>query len=280
MPQAYTGNASNVVPGSKFGISEPIDGDAGNAASMQTPEQAAADQREWLYERIIAAKVCNWTKPAISTNAFNRARWVPFLKLWVVTPNIGGGSIYTSPDGQTWTAQTSNIGASNLGQDEADNGATAVVVGGNPGGTAAAIVTSTNGSTWTSQTATATKVLNGVAYASTLALWAAVGGVAADTTPQVVTSSNATAWTAQTGPASTGRGHCIAAAPSLFMAGLNNASTPMMYSTNGTTWTGFTPTGMSNPVMAIAYASGPALWVAYDNGGNLWTAPKIGRAHV
>ncbi|OFW79260.1 MAG: hypothetical protein A2201_00395, partial [Alicyclobacillus sp. RIFOXYA1_FULL_53_8] len=122
------------------------------------------------------------------------------------------GTVYTSPDGVTWTSHSAGAGFSgNLYAITYGNG-TFVAVG--PGG---AISTSTNGATWTEATH-GTSELDGVAYGA--GKFVAVGS-SSTTTLTMVSSTDGNIWSAETlpPPGSQDFLDCITYANSRFVAG-------------------------------------------------------------
>jgi len=95
-----------------------------------------------------------------------------------------GGAIATSPDGETWTAQTS-------GTAQTINNVCAVPIGLVAVGNAGTILTSTDGVTWTAQTSGTASSLFGIATDETT--MCVVGASSA-----VLTSTDGVTWTAQT----------------------------------------------------------------------------------
>lgn len=103
----------------------------------------------------------------------------------------GTQNVITSPDGITWTPQTT-VSAQNQNDIHFANGIFVCV------GNAGTIQTSNNGTTWTAATSNTTQQLNGVTYDAASGLWVAVGV----TGTVVYSTTPATTWT--NGTANTG----------------------------------------------------------------------------
>ena len=180
--------------------------------------------------------------------------------LWVAA---GNGSITTSTNGTTWTAQTTG-GARAV---HYANGLWVAVSGG-------IITTSTNGTTWTAQTISGVYGLQAVHYATDEngnGLWVAGGGTSGP--DDILTSTDGTMWTARTHPASTiqdihyatdenGNGLWVAV----------DTEGDVITSTNSTTWTAQDSKITSGQLWDIHYANG--LWVAV--GGEFKNSTTIG----
>jgi hypothetical protein len=98
------------------------------------------------------------------------------------------GKLSTSPDGITWTFQTSTFGAEEVLSAFYGNGLYVIV------GNAGKLATSPDGTTWTAQTSGfgLDSILKGL-YSSTMGLHVIVGDAG-----KIATSTNGTAWTLQT----------------------------------------------------------------------------------
>ena len=143
-----------------------------------------------------------------------------------------GGTIITSSNGTTWTAQTS--GTANALNVVAYNGSSLWVAAGASG----TLLSSSNTTSWTSRTSNITGSIVALIYANSL--WVAGGSTAG---AALATSSNGTTWTGQSNiPASNSAVNSIIYANSLFVIG--GASNTWAYSSSGTgSWTTFTPGG-------------------------------------
>ncbi|KPL25654.1 MAG: hypothetical protein AMJ75_00055 [Phycisphaerae bacterium SM1_79] len=136
------------------------------------------------------AQALTWTKQASNTTSqLYRAIWsgTQFVAVgWE-------GTIVTSPDGETWTVQTSNSGATTSLNDVVWSGSQFVAVGGpqlsDTG--AGVIVTSTDGETWTPRTSNAAHALMSV-------IWSGAQYVAVGQSGTIVTSPDGITWTART----------------------------------------------------------------------------------
>jgi gliding motility-associated-like protein len=177
--------------------------------------------------------------------------------LWVAVANSGTGNrVMTSPDGITWTSQTS----------AADNNWTSVAYGNGlwvavaNTGTGNRVMTSPDGITWTARTSAANNNWTSVAYGN--GLWVAVAS--SGTGNRVMTSPDGVTWTIRNSAANTswssvqyGNGLWVAVASS----GTGNR---VMTSPDGITWTSQT-SAADNNWTSVAY--GNSLWVAVASSG-------------
>jgi gliding motility-associated-like protein len=179
------------------------------------------------------------------------------IGLWVAVASSGTGNrVMTSPDGITWTSQTS----------AADNNWTSVAYGNGlwvavaSSGTGNRVMTSPDGITWTARTSAADNNWTSVAYGN--GLWVAVA--TNGTNNRVMTSTDGIAWTLRTSAADNnwnsvayGNGLWIAVASS----GTGNR---VMTSTDGIAWT-LRTSAADNNWRSVAYDNG--LWVAVATTG-------------
>ena len=164
----------------------------------------------------------------------------------------GSGKIVTSPDGTTWTAQTSNT----------SNGLNGVIYGGGKFvavGFSGTIVTSPDGTTWTVQTSNTSNGLNGVTYGGSQ--FVAVGYFGT-----IVTSPDGTTWTVQTSNTSNGLNGVIYGGGKFVAVG---GSGTIVTSPDGTTWTALT--SGTNSFYGITY--GGSQFVAVGGSGTIVTSP-------
>ena len=181
--------------------------------------------------------------------------------LFVAVANGDGGStqVMTSPDGVTWTLQSTPASQANHNWRSVvyGNGKFVAVASGGTGSLNRAMY-STNGTTWVAATTPATPA-NCVSVAYGDGLFIAVANTSATATTAVWTSDDGITWTARTTP---GAGWtAITFGNALFTAVGNTtvAATSVMTSTDGITWT------------ARTAASGN-LWSAAAFGGNTFVA--------
>ncbi len=176
-----------------------------------------------------------------------------------------GGSIYTSPDGVTWTARTSTVTA-NL--DAVVFGSQFVAVG--EGGT---VVTSTDGITWTARTSGTGSNLYGLMVSGLFVVAVGANGT-------ILTSTDSgTTWAAQTsGTTNDLFGATVNTTAGFVVVG---AQGTVLSSGNGTTWTvgaspttldlrsvAWAPIGLTGTFVAVGVAG--ALVTSTD--GATWTA--------
>jgi hypothetical protein len=140
------------------------------------------------------------------------------------------GSIYTSPDGISWTFRATPWAVAVA--DIAYNGSNLYMALNTSGGTAS----SPTGVTWTVKTATSDTAGNAIAYGGSSSLF-----VAAGTT--FYTSTNGTAWTARTSAISAGAGRSLGGViwngtvfTSAVTGSSSNTTTSIQTSSDGITW--------------------------------------------
>lgn len=162
----------------------------------------------------------NWMAKTPITTANLRSSVVGLTSSMVAVGSAG--TILTSTDLTTWTAQTSGT-TSDLN---------AISVGGTTNsfiavGANGTILTSTDNVTWTASTSGVTNRLNGVTYANSLFVVVGDGGL-------ILTSSDAATWTAQTS-GTTKNLNAISYTNDHFTA--VGANGTVLESTDGLTWT-------------------------------------------
>ena len=199
--------------------------------------------------------------------AWNGSLWVAG-GVGVVSSPAAGAVIATSPDGVTWTAQTSPFdGGFGEVLGLAWNGSLWVAVGSSADG-AHAVMTSPDGVTWTEQSNPFDGGYGaGVAWNGSL--FVAVGSVAG-VGQTIMTSPDGSTWTLRTSPFDGGFGQCVAWNGSLWVAGGQDAfptsSTLIATSPDGVTWTRRTTPwdGLANDPYpnAIAWSSTESQFVA------------------
>ncbi len=135
------------------------------------------------------------------------------------------GVILSSPDGTSWTLQTS--GTTNWLHAVIWANNQFIVVGGN-----STIVTSPNGTSWTNHVSPCTCDLLGIAYGGQPATYVAVGGYI---TPSIFTSTNGITWTTQTTSATSHMLNAVTWNGSVFAA-VGDSGT-ILTSPDGATWT-------------------------------------------
>lgn len=126
-----------------------------------------------------------WVGQSTTTATPKDIIWAQSLGLFVIVFN--GGTIWTSPDGASWTPRTSNT-SSNLNS-VAWNGSLMVAVG-----ASGTIVTSPNAITWTPRTSGISSTLNTIAFGS--GVWFSSGAI--DSGNRAVSSTDGINWTVRT----------------------------------------------------------------------------------
>ncbi len=140
--------------------------------------------------------------------------------------NGNGGRIYTSADGENWTARTSLFNPLNHELNDVFWGDHKFVTVGNAGD----IYSSGDGITWTKENSGTSNNLNGVVYNNTIGKYVAVGN-----NGTIITSSTGTggSWTVQTSTTHSTLNSVTWGNDKYFAAG-DNAT--LIYSTDGVTW--------------------------------------------
>lgn len=149
----------------------------------------------------------------------------------------GGGGIWTSPDGATWTERTSGSASILNGIDFVNS---VFIATGNSG----VILTSTDGTTWTSRTSGSASALYAAAYlGGTYAVCGASG--------TILTSTNLSGWTSRTSGVSTTLRSIIANTLGFLVVG---ASGVARISDDAITWSP-TTTGLTSTLYDAIYDS-------------------------
>lgn len=173
----------------------------------------------------------------------------------------GGGRVETSPDGVTWTAQSSPI-AGQINGSTFGNGLFVIA------GQAGALATSPNGIAWTSRTSNfGLGTITGLTYGNNL--YVATGDNV------IVTSPDGVTWTSRSSGQGAGSNLYSAAYGNgtYIVAGVSSTNTPILsYSTNGTTWTSVATGFGSSTIAAAAYGNG--LFVIGGFSGQIMTSPN------
>ena len=171
--------------------------------------------------------------------------------LYIAVGNAG--TLYTSPDGQTWTSRTSGFGAQNIHSVAYGNSLWAIC------GSNGLISTSTDGITWTSRTANVgTNTLYHITYANSI--WVAVGaGGGTTNTGGITYSTNGTTWTRKAQSITVGANYWMSAwnGTNWIVVADNSTNNYLYASTPSGTWTA----GASGTASAM-------YWVAWDGTRN------------
>ena len=193
------------------------------------------------------------------------------LGLIVIVGEVG--TILTSPDGVTYTTQTSGTTYNLLGIANNSSGLN-VAVGNN--GTNPIILSSPDGVTWTSRTSPVTNILNAVAYSSSLNLFVAVGANGA-----LITSPDGVTWTNHS-ILSTVSLSGVAFANTIFLAlGSGSGAGSIYTSPDGITWTSQT-SGTTHNLLGATYLGstyivvGTSGTILTSTNGTTWTTQTSG----
>jgi hypothetical protein len=191
----------------------------------------------------------NWTHTSSSLEnlyavAGNRTQWI------AVGDN---GTILTSSNGTSWTAQTSPVRANFRAVTWAGN--QWIVVG-----MAGVIISSADGVTWRRASVPGVALFHGVAYNSLLNVAVAVGDRGT-----IVTRSPSGAWSRQENPARSDLKDVTWDPVQLQWVAVGDVDT-LIGSPDGTQWTRVTGGPGSVPNFARGVAKGNGLWVAVGNG--------------
>ena len=216
-----------------------------------------------------------WITRSSSGNNWSSICWSSSLNLFVIIANTGTYRISTSPDGITWTSQTSFTNTSNWSSIVWASGLSLFVAVANSGITTTQIATSPNGTTWTLQTSPVANTWTSISYSSSLNLLVAVSN--SGTGNRVMTSSNGILWTSRISAADNNwTSICWASGLSLFIAIANNGTnTRMMKSSNGTSWTLIDTTNLNIDYNVIIYSSNLNLLIAGGISSGLYSNNKI-----
>ena len=218
-----------------------------------------------------------WTQISIPGWFNNGLSAIKFLNGQGIALTAAGSStttqIYTSPDGNTWTARTS-VNTS-LVLDVAYGAGLYVVVG--AGGT---IQTSPDGITWTQRTSGATGTIYAVEFDSTLGTFIALQTGSAN----VLKSTNGTTWTTVSVPALNRSSAIAAYADSIFIARLNGQlfltgkGDCIMTTSDATTFSRVLALGTPNNSANVSpnNAVGPGNSMLCDVGGFVWFGSDTG----
>lgn len=144
--------------------------------------------------------VSTWTNRTTPVNTWQGICWSPELKLFVAVADTTNGTtnVMTSPDGITWTSQTTPVGTNNWKSViwSKELGLFCAVASGGTG-YIGKIMTSPNGITWTYQLSDTQSVFRNIIWSSELGLFVmgGYGAAGADTVYKVQTSPNGINWT-------------------------------------------------------------------------------------
>lgn len=244
----FTGSAANTYTKTSVGA----DG------TILTADSASAGGVKWATP---ASGTTTWTGRKPTSASAAQVSVIAYNGSNLYVAGFSDGTLFSSPDGITWTSRTSGFGANAIYKIAFGNGLF-VAVGNN--GT---LTTSTDGITWTARTSQfGTGAIRDVKYANSL--WVAVGQNSTGPALGISTSTDGLTWTARTvtgtiGPTANsvdyGNGYWVLAASNV----TNNAA----YSTNGTTWTAFA-TGSATNSNSVLYVNG--YWLIYDASANIY----------
>ncbi|HHH36327.1 MAG TPA: hypothetical protein ENK48_05795 [Gammaproteobacteria bacterium] len=209
----------------------------------------------------------NWTKGKVSndsqlnTNTLYDVTWdgSQFIAVGTVDGNSGAAVIFTSPDGKTWTAQTSNTDKQLQGVAWDDVGKRLAVVG--KGG----MLTSSDGVNWSAaggDITTALATLRDVTWTDSQFVAVGDGGM-------VLTSPDGIAWTNRGGLTSANLNGITWGASTLVAVGDGGT---VITSPDGVAWTDQSAGSQTtNPLRALTH--GNNLFVAVGDGGTIVTSP-------
>ena len=277
MPSNYAGVPSN-VPAGTISISEPVDGDPGNASTIQTPEQALTDAAEYLRQLIAMAAVANWQAAAgtafsaggIYSLAAGDTQSTDYIVLAV---GSSGNTAMSFNGGQTWPNVTA-VGASTYLCAECMNG---MFFAGGVGGQLATGTPSAGVSNLATRTSNTTHDINALAWNGNAGSPVYVGvGASGDT----IRSTDGVTWVKTTVGASDFKG--VAFGAGLFVA--CSANGHIQTSPDGTTWTDRGAVIGHNAGIApdsLRYAAGLFLNVSQSSGGYAsWSTDGIAWTEV
>jgi hypothetical protein len=137
----------------------------------------------------------NWTtRTTVTTHQWYSVAWSPELGIFAAVSDIGTNQVMTSPDGITWTLQTTpSNGWISITWSAELSIFVAVAYG---SGTGNRVMTSSNGTTWVSRTSAVNNSWRSVIWSAELGLFVAVAN--SGTNNRVMTSSDGTTWVSRT----------------------------------------------------------------------------------
>ena len=144
--------------------------------------------------------VSTWTERTTPVNTWQGICWSPELKLFVAVADTTSGinNVMTSPDGITWTSQTTPAGTNNWKSVvwSKELGLFCAVASSGTGATGK-IMTSPDGITWTYQLSDTSNVFRNIVWSAELGLFVmgGFGATGVDNVNRVQTSPNGTTWT-------------------------------------------------------------------------------------
>lgn len=224
-----------------------------------------------LSEGVDLVNSANWTLRSNGTTGLVRVTWAPQLRLFIASRATGSNDqrVMTSPDGITWTAQTtplvSGAGFNGGGIAWSDTLGLCVIVA---FGSGQGVLVSSDGVTWTNYaTAGGSDILNAVAWSAELGLFVAVGNNTIQTSPDGQT------WTSRSTVISTWRVVAWSSELRIFVA---MASISAAWSNDGITWTNTSAPGSSS-WRALAWSPQLGMFVALPSTGTTYATSTTGR---
>jgi hypothetical protein len=201
----------------------------------------------------------NWTSRTSVADEWNTITYGNDLFV-AVASGVNGNRVMTSPDGITWTGQTS----------AADNSWSSVTYGNglfvavaNNGDSGNRVMTSSDGITWTARTSAADNAWRSVTYGNGIFVAVAFSGNG----NRVMTSLDGITWTSRTSAADNGW-RSVAFGNGLFVAVANTGeNNRVMTSPDGITWTART-SAADNEWFGVTYGNGLFVAVAQTGTNN------------
>lgn len=216
-----------------------------------------------------------WTQRNISLTC-NAMCWSPQLGLFVVVSSTSssGRNVMTSPDGITWTLQTSpNMSWKSVCWSPELNLLVAVA----NGGTGNRVMTSPDGINWTSRTAP-TMTWTSVCWSAEKSLFVAVAN-GSTSTNRVMSSPDGINWTSRDTPGNQGvswTSVCWSPEKSLFVAVADGSSSSrVMTSPDGITWTPQSPFGSTVAWGAVTWVSDLGVFIAGAGANDTTSTSRI-----
>jgi hypothetical protein len=216
--------------------------------------------------------VLNWVERTKPNNiSWNSVCWSPELSLFVAVANSGTNDrAMTSPDGITWTTQTTNNNSWSAicWGAEAPNGlgGKGLFVAVSVNGTNDRVMTSPDGITWTTQT-TNNNTWRSVCWSAELGLFVAVSE--SGTNDRVMTSPDGINWTTRTSAADNQWfSVCWSSELYLFVAvAISGTGNRVMTSPDGINWT-IRTSAADNQWFSVCWSPELSLFVAVASSGN------------
>lgn len=240
------------------------------SATATTPSTADVAYGAGLYVMVrdnnlySSADLTTWTLRQVpASGLFLSVDWNG--SLFVATLSAGGGVVYTSSDGITWTSRATAVDSVSGRGGIFTNGSLFIALSERTTAPIYVVQTSTDGISWTVRASSSS------AFFGQSGVWTGSKAIIPGASDPL-TSNDGITWASGTAsPFNIDGDRAIASDGSGRVLLTNNNSTTVALSSNsGSTWTTGVISG-SDEAWSIAYGSG--VFVLVGNGGGIWTAP-------